>query len=379
MTAPVTHTITARRFFDGRAVHGGTCLTVTDGVVASIDTYEGPWQHDLVAPGFVDLQMNGYDDVSCASLDIDRAARLDTLLLERGTTRWLATIVTDTHERLLGRSQDIARLMPSAPGCVGIHMEGPFLGSRHGAHDATRIVAPDLHWVERLLGDTAAPDGTSTALRMMTLGAEHPEAPRLAAALVSRGVVASLGHTSPQPSQWDAALAAGASMVTHLFNAMSGVHHRDFGMALRALVDTRPSLGLIGDLVHVSADAVALVFATAAGRVCLVSDSVAWNDDWSRSRGVTVRDGAPRLPDGTLAGSSATVADCVRNAVNICGVDLGVALAAATTVPARVVGLDRPKGVSVGAEADLIALDAGLHVVAAWRGLQSVRGISTLR
>lgn len=379
MPATARHIITTRRLFDGRELVGGRSLTIADGVIEAVEPHGGPWQHDLVSPGFVDLQMNGYDDVSCASLDTERAGRLDGLLLERGTTRWLATIVTDTKDRLLRRAVDINRLMPSAPGCAGIHMEGPFLGSRHGAHDPTRIVQPDLPWVRRLLDDTANPDGTRPTLRMMTLGAEHPDAPELATTLTTRGVVASLGHTTPDPARWDSALTAGVTMVTHVFNAMSGVHHRDFGMALRALVDRRVSLGLIGDLVHVSADAVSLVFSAAAGRVCLVSDSVAWNDEWSRTRGVAVRDGAPRLPDGTLAGSSATVADCVRNAVNVCGVDLGTALAAATTVPAGVIGLDRPDRVSVGTAADLIALDAGLHVVAAWRGLQSVRGISTLR
>lgn len=213
----------------------------------------------------------------------------------------------------------------------------------------------------------------------MTVGAEHPDAPALVALLRTLGVAVSLGHTAPDEAQWEAALSAGATMVTHLFNAMPGVHHRDFAMALRALVDTRVSLGLIADLVHVSPDAVRMVFAAAPGRACLVSDSVAWNDTWSRSRGVSVRDGAPRLPDGTLAGSGTCLAECVRNVVSICGVDLETALRAATVNPGRVIGTDAARGATVGNEVSLVALDGDLHVTAAWRGLQSVRGLTTLR
>jgi len=369
--SPASHSFTARRFFDGRELRDGHRFVVVDGVLESVEPHDGPWDHEIVSPGFVDLQMNGFDDVSCADLDPARMARLDSLLLERGTTRWLATVVTDTRERLHRRSVAIRDLMGDTNGCLGIHMEGPFLGSRHGAHDSSRIATPDLEWSARLV--------TDTALRLMTIGAEHSDSPALVALLRSLGVSVSLGHTAPAEEQWEAAVSAGATMVTHLFNAMSGVQHRGFGMALRALVDTRVSLGLIADLVHVSADAVSMVFSAAAERTCLVSDSVAWTDEWSRSKGVTVRDGAPRLPDGTLAGSSTSLAECVRNSVRTCGVDLTAALRAATTNPARVIGFDATHGATAGNEVDLVALDADLHLVAAWRGLQSVRGLSTLR
>ncbi|MEY3691799.1 MAG: hypothetical protein RJB57_1455, partial [Actinomycetota bacterium] len=285
MPTTTRHSFTARRFFDGHELRGGHRFTVVDGVLESAEPHGGPWDHEIVSPGFVDIQMNGFDDISCADLDPARMARLDSLLLERGTTHWLATVVTDTKERLHGRALTIRDLMGAANGCLGVHMEGPFLGTRHGAHDSTRVLPPDLEWSARVVADTSLGDGRGSALRLMTVGAEHMDSPALMTLLGTLGVAVSLGHTSPDEEQWEAALSAGASMVTHLFNAMSGVQHRGFGMALRSLVDTRVSFGLIADLVHVSQDAVTMVFAAAPGRACLVSDSVAWNDQWSRSRG----------------------------------------------------------------------------------------------
>lgn len=378
MPDSITHTFSARRFFDGHELRGGHRFTVVDGVLCSVEPYDGSWDHEIVSPGFIDLQMNGFDDISCADLDPLRIARLDALLLERGTTHWLATVVTDTKDRLLSRSAAVGGLMDGSLGCLGIHMEGPFLGSRHGAHDTSRVAEPDSEWAAQLVRATEMADGGGSALRLMTVGAEHPKSPSLIADLRSLGVAVSLGHTSPDEDAWDRAVSAGASMVTHLFNAMSGVQHRGFAMALRALVDRRVSIGLIADLVHVSPDIVTLAFAAAADRVCLVSDSVAWKEERSRSRGVTVRDGAPRLPDGTLAGSGACMADCVRNAVLHCGTDLGSTLRAATTIPGRVIGHDASLGATVGHEVSLVALDPDLHVAAAWRGLQSTRGLTTL-
>ena len=364
--------ITASRFFDGSVLRGPTAVTVHKGLVESIEDHGGPCEHYLLSPGFLDLQMNGFDAVSCAGsgagITAAELAELDSMLLARGTTRWLATLVTDDLGRVVSRTDSVRAAASGAPGCLGVHLEGPFLGSKLGAHDRDRVLPPDTAFAH------SPPAGTL----LVTTGAESTEAPAFIRELAGRGVVVSLGHTAPSREQWDQCVRAGASMVTHLFNAMSPVHHRDDSMALMALVDDRINFGLIADLVHVSADAVRLAFSAAPGRVCMVSDSVAWNDPGSQRRGIELSDGAPRLPDGTLAGSSTALGECVRNVVNVCGVDLATALGAATLLPARILGMHDSVIPAPRREANLIALDESLCVTAAWRGLQSVRDLAPL-
>ena len=157
-------------------------------------------------------------------------------------------------------------------------------------------------------------------------------------------------------------------MVTHLFNAMSGVHHREGGVALWALTEPNLVVGLIADGVHVDPLAVRLAFSakTAAG-VALVTDAVAWNTGGFADRPITVVDGAPRLPDGTLAGSILTMDRAVRTCVEA-GVALEDALVAASRTPARTLGaLDRG-AIAAGLRADLVVLDTSLHVEETWVG-----------
>jgi N-acetylglucosamine-6-phosphate deacetylase len=167
-------------------------------------------------------------------------------------------------------------------------------------------------------------------------------------------------------------------MVTHLYNGMSGVHHRDDGVALAALTDDRVVAGLIADNVHVSPRAIRLAFAAkTARRICLVSDSIAWESAWARNAGVSIVGGAPRLPDGTLAGSSATLASCVRNVIALSGVDTCDALTSATSTPADLMGFPQTGRIRVGDRAEILCLDTDLHVAEAHRGLVSTRGSET--
>jgi N-acetylglucosamine-6-phosphate deacetylase len=167
-------------------------------------------------------------------------------------------------------------------------------------------------------------------------------------------------------------------MVTHLFNGMSGVHHRDDGVALSALTDVRVVAGMIADGVHVSPRAMALAYAAKTARgVCLVSDSIAWESEWATKMNVVLRDGAPRLPDGTIAGSSATLASCVRNVVARSGVSREDAIASATSTPSDLVGFPQTGRVKPGQQSELICFDDDLHVVEVHRRLVSLRGSQT--
>lgn len=340
--------LTSASFFDGHRMHGPTRVIIGNGgVVETIEEWDGPCDHHLISPGLVDLQMNGWAETDVASLDESSIVHLDGALWREGTSSWLATIVSASLERMSSVLHRLSALAPLAPGMIGIHTEGPFLGGRPGAHDRRAIVDIDAQYL-----DSLPPE-----VRLVTLAAEQPRAAEACAQLATRGITVSIGHSAPDRGEWEKTLDAGATMVTHLFNGMSGVHHRDGGLALWALTDERVVCGLIADGHHVSDDAVRLAFAAAGDRVTLVSDSVAWASTWAQSRNVTIADGVAALPDGTLAGSSTSLLGCVRHAVIDVGLPVADVLRAATSRPAARVG--RPDlGVIVsGRSCDVIALD----------------------
>lgn len=334
-----------------------------DGLVESIEVHDGPTEYPLVSPGLVDIQMNGYDNVYVATASTEDLLRLDQTLLALGTTSWLGTIVTAPLEKMSASlfSLQESFLSSKVQGFVGIHVEGPFLGAAPGAHPVKHIIACDLEWISELV----------PSVRLVTVAPEQTDAIHAIRALRERGTKVSLGHSRPTKSQFEAAVDAGATMVTHLFNGMSGVHHRDPGLAMWAMNDERVTCGLIADGIHVQPDALTLAFKAAGSRICLVSDSVSWNTSSGPRPGVEIRDGAPRLADNTLAGSCTPLVQCVQRVVQECGVSLEKALASATSVPADTVGLANVGRIKVGQKADLLAFGSDLSVLNAWRRLPS--------
>ena len=359
--------ITCQHFFDGEVMHGARQISFVEGVVVSIEPFEGIAQHHLIAPGFVDIQMNGFEQRDVARGSKDDLHALGLRLQELGTTSWLGTITTAPLDSLSRSIATIDEAIESnlAPGCAGIHIEGPFLGGAPGAHNPAWIIPIDEEWIAQL----------PSSIRLVTLAAEQRDVASGISLLRKKDVSVSIGHSKPSREQWQQCRDAGARLVTHLFNGMSGVHHRDDGLALFALNDREVFAGLIGDLVHVSPQAISLAFTVKGnGRICLVSDTVGWTSQWANKRDIENRDGSPRLPDGTLAGSSTPLATCVQRVVREAGVPIDLALRAATSAPADAVGLSDIGRVSIGQPADLVALDDALHVVATWTRLVSLRG-----
>jgi N-acetylglucosamine-6-phosphate deacetylase len=360
-------TITASRFFDGAKWHGPSEVTLAEGHVAGIAPAPGRCEHAMLVPGLVDLQMNGFATIDIWDCDEAQLIELDRMLFELGTLHWLATIVTAPLDRLSGRIAFLDEVVRSGscPGLVGIHIEGPFLGGAAGAHRKDWIIGVDQQWLANL----------PASVRMVTMAPEQPDAAAATGLLTARGVTVSIGHTTATMDQFDGMRSAGASMVTHLFNAMTGVHHRQDGIALRSLVSDDVNAGLIADMVHVSPEAVLLAFrAKSPRRICLVSDSVAWDTARARSRGVAVANGAPRLADGTLAGSSTPLSQCLRNCVDGARVAVEEAVVAATMTPALTIGRPGLASVEVGSPASLVAFDDQLCVTGVWRRLVSHRG-----
>ena len=325
-------------------------VTVEDGLVRDVRPGRSGGDATVLAPGFVDLQVNGVDDVDVAVAAGADWARLDGLLAATGVTAWLPTLVSQRLERYgpaLARIAAARDRRGPHPAVLGAHLEGPFLGDRTGAHDPRAVIPIDQAWLDDL------PD----VVALVTLGAEQHAALDAIASLTRRGVVVSIGHSGAPADRATEAFDAGATMVTHLFNAMAPLHQREPGVAGAALADDRVVAGLVADLVHVHPALVRTAFRTkGAHRIALVTDAVAWRAGHLAAARVTLADGAPRLADGTIAGSALTMDVAVRNVVESAGVPLADALTAASTTPADLLG-DRSRGrIAVGARADLVVL-----------------------
>jgi N-acetylglucosamine-6-phosphate deacetylase len=277
----------------------------------------------------------------------------------------------DRYRRPLDRiAAAMARPALGRPTIAGVHLEGPFLGRSPGAHPPELIVPIDLGWLDALPSHVA----------LVTLAGEQPDAVEATALLTAAGRLVSIGHTQCTVEEFDACVAAGARLTTHLFNGMSGAHHRQPGVAVFAMTNAAVSASLIADGVHLHPRILRLA-AQALGRdrLVLVTDAVAWQAGTVGAIGMEFREGAPRLPDGTLAGSALTMDAAVRNMV-AAGVDLGDALVAASTNPARLLGLHDRGSIEVGRRADLLALDEELAVEAVWiAGIDGVKGVSPRR
>ena len=318
----------------------------------------------LVVPGYVDLQCNGGLGIDLAG-DPERLWELGAALPQFGVTAWLPTIVT-TPDGIVDRAIDALAAGPpegwrgAAP--LGLHLEGPFLSEeKRGAHPAALLRPPSL----------AAIEGWSRerGVAVVTLAPDVPGALEVVEALVARGVVVSLGHTPATHAQAVAAVDAGATWVTHLFNAMAPLHHREPGLAGLALADDRLHVGLIPDGIHLHPQVVAMAQRALGHRLTVVTDAVAalgmppGRQALGRTE-VTIDDHGVRLADGTLAGSNLAMDQGVRNLVAFSGCAPHEAIHAASTAPAAVLG-DTVRGtLAPGTRADLLLLTDDLRLLA---------------
>ncbi len=341
---------------DGRLLPGD--VELDDGVVRAVGLGARTGHGLIAAPGFVDLQVNGFAGVDFHAADLDGYRRAGEALLETGTTAFQPTFVSAPEADVV----DALAAMPPdgcGPRVIGAHLEGPFISPRRlGAHDAAAARAPDLALLRRLLG--AGP------VSQMTLAPELPGALALVDELVARGVTVSCGHSDATAAEAHLAFDRGAHTVTHLFNAMRRAVPRDPGIAMAALSRPDVAVQAIVDGHHLAKETVLVAWRAAAGRFALVTDAMAAArmGDGRFSLGaseVRAENGVVRQDDGTLAGSTLTMIDAVRNLHGL-GVELEHTLAAASEVPARIAGRDDLGRLRVGAPADLVVLDDRLDV-----------------
>lgn len=363
----VTTTIDAARVLGPQGWTGPARIAVADGRIVSVDNVrrvQGAAGDRVLVPGFVDLQVNGIGSLSVAHAEGSDWEILDRRLLEQGVTAWCPTLITmplGAYAAPLHRIAFAATRPPDGrPAIIGAHLEGPFLGARPGAHPSQHIVPIDRAWLDAL----------PEIVRLVTLAPEQRDATLAIERLVDRGVVVSIGHTSADADAVHAAIEAGAAMATHLFNAMSGLDHRAPGVAAEVLAPLDPdhtiAASLIADGVHVHPSMLRLAFRMLRDRAVLVTDAVAWQAARPGARELVIADGAPRLADGTLAGSCLTMDRAIRVCVDA-GIELADACRAAGPSPAAVMRLVDRDAVRVGARADLVALDGRLDVEQTWR------------
>jgi N-acetylglucosamine-6-phosphate deacetylase len=332
-------------------------VEVANGVVTAYGL-AGANGSGIAVPGFVDLQVNGFAGVDLMGADPDGYRRVGEALLETGVTAYLPTFISAPEEELLAALGSV----PAEPGgarILGIHLEGPFLApTRLGIHPPAARRDPDPALLERLLG--AGP------VRLMTLAPELAGADELIDLLLLGGIAVSCGHTDATAEEATKAFDRGARSVTHLFNAMRPFRHRDPGLAGAALARDDVVVQIILDGVHLAEETARVVWQSAGGRTALVTDAVAGaglGDGVYFLGGaeIEVRGGAARGPGDILAGSTLTMIEAVRNLHEL-GIPLSEAVAAATAVPARVLGSSALGRLDVDLPADLVVLDDNLEI-----------------
>jgi N-acetylglucosamine-6-phosphate deacetylase len=339
-----------------------------------VETIDG--QGLALAPGFIDLQLNGAfgHDFTHDPGSVWEAARK---LPRYGVTAFLPTIIS-SPAGVVRDAQAVLRDGPPAGFAgaqpIGLHLEGPFINrAKKGAHNEAYIRPPEF--------DDIADWSPSSGVRLVTLAPEVPEAYWFVGTLAERGIVVSAGHSLASYEEAREGIDAGISYATHLFNAMPPLHHREPGLAGAVLADERVTIGLIADGVHVHPSLVKVVWQIAGdNRLNLVTDAMAGMGmpPGSYRLGdleVTVGEDTCRLDDGTLAGCIVPLDACLRNLMAYTGCDSGDALRTVASTPAAL--LRERKGlIAAGYDADLVLLDEEFQVVATiaggrvvyWRG-----------
>ena len=357
------------RAFVRGSIQDDALITIDDGAIVSVEqTRDVPRDAArtaaLIVPGFIDIHIHGGDGADFMDADERANARILTFHARHGTTAMMATTLSGSVADLENAVAALARSSDERGAeIVGIHLEGPYINrDRAGAQDVASIRPADIHEIDSLL--QRAPH-----LQWMITFAPEVEGAR---ALVERfrdRVVFSIGHTSADYAETVAALEWGATHFTHLFNAMTGMHHREPGVVGAALVSRQATAELIADGTHVHPAILNIAATTIPHRIALITDAIracGLADGTYTLYGaeVEVKEGEARLKNGgALAGSTLTMHEAVRNMIELAGLPIERVIPMATEVPARIAGVRDRKGmIDRGYDADLVLLDKKLEI-----------------
>jgi N-acetylglucosamine-6-phosphate deacetylase len=372
--------VTRRIFHNGRmliddAIVDGRALVVEDGRIATVTAAASAPAGErvdlaggLLLPGFIDIQVNGgggalFNDEPTP----ETIRRIGAAHRRFGTTGFLPTVISDDlHVLADAISATGAAIAAGAPAVLGVHVEGPFINvERRGVHDKAKVRRLDKAGLGLLTG-------LKSGRTVVTLAPERVD-PSMIERLVKAGVIVSVGHTDGSYEEIIQAFAAGATGVTHLFNAMSPLESRRPGAVGAALEDQRVWCGLIVDGRHIHPAVLKLALRSRPlDRFMLVTDAMPTVGGVTDSfilqgREIRVVDGVCQAPDGTLAGSHLNMAQAVRNAVGMLGLSLAEAANMASRQPAEFLGLGHELGrIAPGYRASLVLLDDEMEVAGSW-------------
>ncbi len=321
----------------------------------------------IIAPGFIDLHVHGGNGADVLDGTPETLGNIAAFHARHGTTGMLPTIAAAPWKQMLSALQAAreATVLPvDGARILGVHLEGPFLNpARKGAQNKDCLLMPDLTVMKTL---AAAAGGR---LRIVTLAPELPGAIEVIRWLAGNGIIPAAGHTNATFEQMTEAVVAGLKHVTHIFNAMAPIHHREPGPVGAALTFPDLSIEVIGDGVHIHPALLKLLHQLKGdGWMALVTDAIRAAGKVNGTfqfagQTVTVQNGQARLPDGTLTGSTLTMLQGVKNLVKMSGLTLPQAVRLASTNPAVILGLEHCKGrIASGYDADLLLLDQNLEL-----------------
>ncbi|MEE1946298.1 N-acetylglucosamine-6-phosphate deacetylase [Pedobacter sp. KR3-3] len=344
-------------YFNGNAIVHHQRLTFEGPKISGISSVaDGTKQDSLVVPGFIDLQIYGAGGkLFSAEPTVEALSHIENALLKTGTTGFLACIATNTPA-VFEQCITVAKAHRSiAKNCLGLHLEGPFINAkRRGAHVLEYIRKATLDEVKALL------DFGDGIIKMITIAPELQD-DSVIQYLLDNGVVVSLGHSDASFDEATRAYDQGVQTTTHLFNAMSPVHHREPGIPTALFNHAQAMASIIADNQHVSFEVVKMAHKLLKERLFLITDAVtacATGPYQHQALGDKFV-----MPDGTLSGSSLTMLQAVKNCVNDCDIELVDALKMASQYPAKLIGLEASIGkIAPGADADLLVLDESLDL-----------------
>ncbi|MGP4073949.1 N-acetylglucosamine-6-phosphate deacetylase [Piscibacillus sp. B03] len=345
-------------------------LLIEDGIIKSIGETNSDGQTlngeglNLI-PGFIDGHIHGAGGADVMDDSSNAIHKIAETITKEGVTSFLPTTITSEH-KAIEQVLDVISHLDDHRGAeiLGIHLEGPFVEKKKaGAQPKEHIVEPDVNLMQRWV------ELSNDMIKVVTLAPELDAEGQLTQFLKEKGIIASAGHTDASSSDIKEAVKRGVSQMTHLCNAMNGIHHRDVGAVGAAMLMNELKSELIADRIHVSDDMLQLIFNTIGSeRLILITDAMRAKGmtDGSYTLGgqeVTVKEGKATLNDGTLAGSVLTMDQAARNMKEVAGASFREIIQMTAVNPAKQLGVFNRKGsIEVGKDADLILVDADFNV-----------------
>jgi N-acetylglucosamine-6-phosphate deacetylase len=370
----VSFTIAAQHIFDGTEMRGAGSFRISQGRIESVTFGEAEARTSIrlpreaiLAPGFIDVQVNGGGGVLLNDQPTEAGVRrIVEAHRKQGTTGCLPTLITDRSE-VIERLATVAQACLRIPGVLGFHLEGPALNiSRKGIHPEAEIRVPDRR-------DLAAIKSFGGCGRSVVTLAPECVPASMIDELIGAGLLIAAGHSEATAAEIGQAVDRGVSGVTHLFNAMSQLTGREPGLVGTALEDDRLCAGIICDGVHVNRTGLRIAFrCKGRDRLMLVTDAMPLAGTSDRQfmlqgRQITLCENRLTGPDGTLAGAHLTMIEAVRNAVALLEISLVDALIMASRTPAAFLGLASELGrIAPGYRADLVAFNPDFEVIGTW-------------